>query len=64
MIAENKRYGCHIEDSRLQQAFKNIAGSTKRYINPDSDEAEAILKEFHQNRQRSPEITCPYIQET
>jgi hypothetical protein len=42
MITENKKYGRHIEDSRLQEAFKDITGSTKRYIDPDSDEGKAI----------------------
>ena len=43
-IAEIKQYGRHVEDSRLQQAFTALTGSTKRYIDRDSDEGKAIKK--------------------
>ena len=42
MITENKKYGRHVEDSRLQQAFKAFTGSTKPYVDPESDEGKAI----------------------
>jgi hypothetical protein len=43
-IAEIKQYGRHVEDSPLQQAFTALTGSTKRYIDRDSDEGKAITK--------------------
>lgn len=44
MTAANKEYGHQIEDSSIQTAFAAFTGSSKRYIDPESSEAERILK--------------------